>query len=99
MRKQGETPKIVFINDWDCKTDWFENNDHATISIEGETINRLDLRFLVGLTVSISSESESRAKGLFNACKGAGCKVVAACHTPKGETSRNPTGWAEVWRQ
>jgi hypothetical protein len=97
MRKHGATPKIVFLNDWLCDTDWYETGDAATVCVHGDSIKMLDLRFLVGLKVSISSESEIRAKALFNTCKAAGCKTVAACHTPKGETSRNPTGWAEVW--
>lgn len=96
MRKTGFTPKIVFLNDWPCKTDWFEHLDHATVSTAGDAISSLDLRFLVGLTVSISSQSEGRAKALFEKAKASGAKTVAACHVIVGIHSKDRSGWTEI---
>ena len=82
MRKeQGKKPPFVFINDYPCQTDWFEDGaGHARISVHGDKLENLDLRFLVGLSVSVSAASEKRAKALFEACKQAGAAQVLATH-------------------
>ena len=99
MRKQGKAPRYVFINDYHCRTDWFENpGDAVTICTEGDDVKTLDMRFLVGLTVLVSSGSEKRARGLLDACKRyAG--VVAAHHIVNERQYWNQTGWFEVWRR
>lgn len=100
MRKTGIAPKIVFVNDFPCQTsrDWHNPGakygelwpaDHATISTAGDSISSLDLRFLVGLTVSITTYTESRAKAIFEKAKHFGAKTVAA-------TSLE-TGWTDVF--
>lgn len=94
LRMQGVCPKVVFLNDYPCQTDWFETGDHATVSTHNDAISALDLRFLAGLTVSISADTESRAKRLFERAKTCGAAVVAACHaTPCG-----PPGWSQIYR-
>lgn len=99
MRKAGKRPAIVFLNDFDCPTNWFETGDkHVTVSIAGEPLNRVDLRFLVGLTVSATSYDESRAKDLMQACQRAGAAVVGAGHC-LGDGPQRGTGWCEVWRK
>ena len=95
QRKRRMAPTFVFLNDFPCDTEWFTTGDHATVSCAGDSLASLDLSFLHGLSVSISSDSEKRAKALFEACKQAGAKVVAACQTTQGPWQ---TGWAEVWR-
>ena len=58
MRQAGKAPKIVFLNDYPCNTDWFENGDHATVFISQlDDPKTLDLRFLVGLTVSATGST------------------------------------------
>jgi hypothetical protein len=99
MRIYGSAPKIVFLNDYPCKTNWFETGDHVTICTHSDSIGSLDMRFLMGLAVSVSSSSENRAKALFNACKSYGAKTVAACHVQSGVHMLDQTGWAEVWRK
>lgn len=98
LRKAGKRPSIVFINDFLCPTDWFETGGkHVTVSVAGEPLHRVDLRFLVGLTVSAISYDEARAKALLKACQQAGAAVVGAGHA-LGEGPRGGTGWCEVWR-
>lgn len=93
LRIKGRKPRIVFVNDYPCDIDWFENSGSAvTVCTAGDDIATLDLRFLVGLTVSVSSPEENRAKALFEACKGYAAVVAAGCCT-----GRN--GWAAVWRR
>lgn len=96
LRKSGLSPKIVFLNDYPCRTDWHVYGDHATISTDGDLLSSLDLRFLVGLTVSISALSESRAKAIFAKAKWFGAKTVAACHIDKSGKPWEQNGWAEV---
>jgi hypothetical protein len=108
MRKQRTTPGTVFINDFPCDTDWFNPgaqygqvwaSDHATVSTAGDVIQMLDMRFLVGLQVIISSESETRAKALFEKAKASGAKTIAAAHVV-GKTPREmATGWFEIYRK
>lgn len=99
MRKAGMRPAIVFLNDFICPTNWFETGDkHVTVSVVGEALHRVDLRFLVGLTVSATSYDESRAKALLQACQRAGAAVVGAGHC-LGEGQIGGTGWCEVWRK
>lgn len=96
MRKLGKAPRIVFVNDYPCKTDWFENHEHATISTAGEPISSLDLRFLTGLKVSISSGSEGRAKALMAKAKWFGAKTIGACHI-QPVYAHLQTGWSEIY--
>lgn len=109
MRKTGVTPKIVFINDFPCQTarDWHNPGekygevwpaDHATVSTAGDPLSSLDMRFLVGLTVSISSESEARAKALFAKAMQFGAKTVAACHV-KPTQPHQQAGWWEIFHK
>ena len=97
LRKSGKTPSIVFINDYPCKTDWMTHGEHATVSVHGDTISSLDLRFLVGLRVSISAESEGRAKALFGKAKWFGAKTVASCHIKTNQQPHKQDGWSEIY--
>ena len=99
LRNQGLRPSMVFINDFLCPTDWFETGDrHITICVAGDKLDRVDLRFLVGLTVSATRYDENRAKELMDACKRGGAAVVGAGHC-MGDGPRRGTGWCEVWRK
>jgi elongation factor G len=63
----------------------------------GEAIELLDLRFLVGCQVSISSTSEARARALFEAARKAGADVVGACHIDTSKRPFEQDGWCEIW--
>ena len=100
MRRAGKAPRMVFINDYKCATDWFEiPGDAVTICTDGDAIELLDLRFLVGLTVSVGSTNEKRAKALFDRCKRASASVVAACHVQEKAHPTMQSGWTQVWRK
>ena len=98
-RMAGKKPPFVFLNDYPCKTDWFEFGEHATVSTDGDPLANLDLRFLVGLAVSISATSEHRAKALYERAKAAGAATIAACHINTHEPPWNQTGWFEIYRK
>ena len=98
LRQAGKKPAFVFINDWPCNTEWFETGEHATVCTDQDAIEALDLRFLVGLRVSVSSNEESRAKALFDACKAAGVEMVGAVHVKLDREPWRQDGWVEVWK-
>jgi hypothetical protein len=97
MREQRMRPDFIFLNDYPCDTNWTEHADHATVSCHGEDIGLLDLRFVKGCRVSISSLDESRAKALFEKCKYEAASTVAACHVLKDKHPLDQTGWMEIY--
>lgn len=99
IRISGILPKMVFLNDYLCDVDWFKNGDHATVSSDGVPLSKMDLRFLYGTSVSISSESESRAKFIFEKAKKSGAIAVAACHIQSEKKYFEQSGWCEVWKK
>ena len=98
MRQAGKRPGIVFLNDFPCQADWAEMGDHATVDVSGDSPMQLDLRFLVGMRVSITGSTEARAKALAEVCKQAGAAMVASCHVFFGP-GRHESGWSDVWRK
>ena len=98
MRKAGKRPAIVFINDFPCRTDWADWGDHATVCIDGDQLSSLDLRFVVGMTVSVSSFEEARAKRIADICKQAGARTVAGAHAIRVNEFQTTTGWVDIWQ-
>lgn len=100
MRRNGIAPKIVFVNDFPdvCAKDWHLHGDHATVSVDGDAVGVLDLRFLIGLMVSITGSTETRAKALAEKAKDAGATTVASMHCVK-DGKRWTTSWSEVWKK
>ena len=99
LRLHGKTPGIVFLNAYPCQTDWFDFGEHATVCTSGDDLSLLDLRFLVGLRVSISATSETRARGLSGLAKANGAATVAACHIKPGILDWKQDGWTEIWHR
>jgi hypothetical protein len=97
QRMQRRAPRIVFVNDYPCKTDWFEHAEQATVCTHGDTLSNLDLRFLVGLRVSISATTEARAQALFERVKAAGAQAVAAVHVQPNCHPLDQRGWCQVF--
>ena len=77
MRKAGFKPPIVFLNDWPLNLKWREPTDLPEVSIVDEKPQHADLRFLIGLRVSITCNTEARAKAFFEAAKDAKAEIVA----------------------
>jgi hypothetical protein len=109
MRKTGIKPAAVYVSDevTQLTRDW-----HAPVTLTGkpmeqhspciaieatDRIRSLDLRFLVGLVVFVSGETEARAKEMFEACKRAGAVRVIGCHTATNRKQANPNSWIEIF--
>jgi len=93
----GKAPEWVIVNDYPCKTDWAKWGDMPTVCVHGDALHRLDLRFLVGLKVNVTSPFEARAKELFKRIKAAGAKFVAAGHIQEHTSPAELTGWVEIY--
>ncbi len=92
-------PSFVFVNDYPCKTDWFETREHATVCTHGDALSSMDFRFLVGLRVSVSATTEERAKALFERIKAAGAAAVAAVHVQTGMATFQQSGWCQTFEK
>jgi hypothetical protein len=110
MRKTGIKPAAVHLVDEVCQLarDW-----HAPQTLSGQrmqqhtpciaiedkdAVQRLDLRFLVGLVVFVSGNTEARAKSMFEACKRAGASRVIGCHTHVDRRDTTPQ-WIEIFEK
>jgi hypothetical protein len=93
----GKAPEWVFINDFPCPTDWAKWGDIPDVCVAGDTLHRLDFRFLVGLKVSIASAIEARAKELFTRIKAAGACLVVAGHVQSDKPPSDQSGWLEIY--
>lgn len=108
MRTAGRKPASVYVTDevTPLSRDW-----HAPVTLTGkpmqphtpciavepkDSIGSLDLRFLVGLVVFVSGSTESRAKAMFEACKGAGAAKVVGCHVHEDRRDTTPQ-WIEFF--
>lgn len=96
MRLQKVAPEFVFLNDYPCDVDWFEHGDHATVDVSGEQPEWLDLRFLIGLRVSVSTLSEDRAKRFMVACQKAGAVAIGVGAADK-KNGYWQTFFSEIW--
>lgn len=99
-RLAGHVPRVVFFHDEPMPKCFINEREVAdTVCTHGDVIQLLDLRFVVGLRVSISSGSEVRAKALFERCKAAGASVVAAVHTMDPKDGNWRKSWCEIWHK
>ena len=99
LRLAGKAPELILLDDLfhpSPMVDWDTYDCMPTVCVHGNAIEGLDLRFLVGCKVSVTSHSEDRAKRLFNACKAAGATWVAASHT-EIHGYKAKTGWTEIY--
>ena len=100
MRLAKKIPDMVFIQEHMYATDWEQYNDYPTICIKpDELVEQLDLRFLVGLAVSLSTSSETRSKELLTVCKRY-CNTVAASNVYQIEgKTLFTTGFSTIWHR
>ena len=87
MRMHRQKPDWIYIYDTPAETDWYETGGNATVSVHGDRLSQLDMRFVVGCNVHISGEDDGRVKRISEMCKRNRATVVASI-------SQN---WQEVW--
>jgi hypothetical protein len=83
MRRQGSKPTMVFLTDYpEADGKWSKQDDYIDINVFHDVPERADLRFLIGLSVTITASSKDRAKAFFEACVAAGANTVSTCYYP-----------------
>jgi len=97
LRRQGLRPVMAQIEVSDieplCLRDWQHNAGIPVVHIEPtDSLSSLDLRFVVGLVVHVTGESESRVKAVFRACKAAEASRVWAGITRTQIVAGSPVG-------
>jgi hypothetical protein len=98
MRMSGKAPQCVSIEDHRSLNshDWHLFGEIPTISVYGDELYDIDLRFCVDLIVSISSFSETRAKTLFLLAKSAKARVITSCVLIPDAPHWMQTGWSDI---
>jgi hypothetical protein len=81
MRRAGLTPTMVTLSDYPTETwswrDWPEDSAHAQVEIDAkDSLPRLDLRYVVGLTVIVDGHNANRVNALGDAAELAGASRV-----------------------
>lgn len=99
QRMAGRAPEWVFINDYPCQTDWQKWGDIPTVCVHGDSLHKLDLRFLVGLKVNISSTSEARTRELFQRSQDAGARLVVSGHIQESKHATKQDGDVHIFRK
>lgn len=83
LRKSGFRPSSVFL--WDCPVQieqpaWIEDLRFMEVCTHGDSIGSLDLRFLVGLPVTVIGDDQTRVQQIASQCRKAGAEnIVAQC--------------------
>lgn len=81
MRRAGFKPAFVFVNDFPCQTDWAKWGDHPTVSVDGDTPELEDFRFLVGVTAIVAGFDAERVQRIAQSCQAHAKRVVASVST------------------
>ena len=83
MRQSGYRPATVFVCDFPAVVSdpkWREDYHHMTVCTHGDALGSLDLRFVVGLPVTVLGDELGRVRQIAADCKKAGAdRVVAQC--------------------
>ena len=99
MRMSGVAPQYISIEDHLSLNahEWHEWDDSPTICIAKDDLHNMDLRFVVGLTVFLSSFDEQRAKAVHQKLIDAKARVITSCVLLLGQPHFRQTGWSEIY--
>lgn len=99
MRRAGLTPTMVTLSDYPTSAwswrDWPQDTAHAEVEIEStDSVARLDLRYLVGLTVIVDGHNANRVNAIADAAEraGAGRVIRVVLKTAFGEVKVDCVG-------
>lgn len=81
VRMAGKKPNGVYL--WDIPVtisgpQWVEDFAFIDVCTAGDVVGSLDLRFVVGLPVTVLGDSIKRVRGIAGACCSAGAERVIA---------------------
>lgn len=81
MRQKGFKPATVFVCDFPVVVSdarWREDFQHMTVCTSGDSIGSLDMRFVVGLPVTVLGHELGRVQQIAVECKKSGANLVVA---------------------
>jgi hypothetical protein len=88
IRRKGLKPEgMVWIYDKptaDWQTDWLNEESSPTICTHGDELHAIDLRALVGLSVSVEGVDGERVRSLARGAKEAGASAIVATFGEQG---------------
>lgn len=83
MRLSGYKPAGVYLWDMPVRIDgpqWAEDFRLMDVCTAGDNVEAMDLRFVVGIPVTVFGDDVKRVRGIAGACRAAGAeRVVAQC--------------------
>lgn len=82
LRMKGAKFQSVTLIDFDFDVDWKKWGEQPRVTVNGDGVVDLDLRFVVGLTVYIESYDQDRADDLMQKCIDSGALIVASSTYP-----------------
>jgi hypothetical protein len=82
LRKRGMKPNgMVWMCDYPVKPevmDWIGEHMNPTVCVDGDDLESLDLRFLIGMPVNVTGDDKLRVRRLSVLAVKAGAKLVTA---------------------
>ncbi len=99
MRMSGKAPQYISLEDHKSLNahDWHEWDDSPVVCVNKDELHNLDLRFVVGLTVFLSSFDEQRAKALHQKLIDCKARVITSTVLLPGQPYFLQDGWSEIY--
>ncbi len=99
MRMAGKAPQYISIEDHKSLNahEWHEWDDSPTICVVKDDLHTLDLRFVIGLTVFLTSFDERRAKAIHQKLIDAKARVITSSVLLLGQPYFRQTAWSETY--
>jgi hypothetical protein len=99
MRMAGKAPQYIAIEDHKSINahEWHQWDDSPVICVVKDDLHTLDLRFVIGLTVFLTSFDEHRAKSIHQKLIDCKARVITSSVLLPGEPYFMQTGWSQTY--
>jgi len=95
----GKAPQFIAIEDHKSLNahEWHEWDDSPVICVVKDDLYTLDLRFVIGLTVFLTSFDDRRAKAIHQKLIDCKARVITSSVLLPGQPYFKQTGWSEIY--
>jgi len=99
MRMAGKAPQFIAIEDHKSLNahEWHDWDDSPVICVVKDDLYTLDLRFVIGLTVFLTSFDDRRAKAIHQKLIDCKARVITSSVLLPGQPYFKQTGWSEIY--
>ena len=99
MRMSGKAPQFISIEDHKSLNahEWHQWDDSPVICIDKDELYNLDLRFVIGLTVFLTSFDEKRAKAVHQKLIDCKARVITSSVLLLGQPYFKQKAWSETY--